>query len=294
MRNSLDPALLRPGRLDLQIPVPLPDVRGRANILRVHSKSVIMDPKVDLSIIARGTPGLSGADLSNLINQAALNATKEGVRAVRMHDLEFAKDKLLMGSARKSAIISPKEKLMTAYHEGGHTLVSMFTKGATPLYKVTVLPRGGALGVTYFLPEMDVISISKQDLLAMLDVAMGGRVAEELIYGPELISTGASNDLSQATRIARQMVNVGFSDLVGLASYTSLQEIKDIVSDDMKKVIDQETKRLLDESYERSRKLLIEHKDDLEKLAKALVEYETLGAEEIKTVLAGGVLNKMI
>ena len=219
--DSLDKALVRPGRFDRMVPVPLPDVKGRNQILKVHMKDVLFGNDVKPEIIARGTPGFSGADLANLVNQAAIKASKESSKSVNMTHLEWAKDKIIMGTERKSAVITPENKKMTAYHEGGHTLVALFTNGAMPFHKVTVIPRGNALGVTVMLPEADKNNYTRQELFASLDVAMGGRVAEELIYGAEQVTTGASNDLQNATRTARSMVlSYGMSDKIGLISWS--------------------------------------------------------------------------
>jgi ATP-dependent metalloprotease FtsH len=242
--ESLDKALVRPGRFDKLVPVPLPDVKGRSNILKVHMKSVAFDPKVDREIIARGTPGFSGADLANLVNQAAIKAAKDDARFVTLADLEWARDKIVMGSERKSAIISEEDKRMTAYHEGGHTLVSLYTKGATPLHKVTVMPRGSALGVTVMLPQDDVNSMSRQNLLASLDVAMGGRVAEEMIFGHMQVSTGARGDLDSATKTARNMVmKYGMGQSAGLVQYSD--EDFSRASAETKSQIEAEVKSLL-------------------------------------------------
>lgn len=243
--DSLDKALVRPGRFDRLVPVPLPDVRGRNQILKVHMKGVQFGPDVNPEIIARGTPGFSGADLANLVNQAAIKASKEARKAVDMSHLEWAKDKIIMGSERKSAIITPENKKMTAYHEGGHTLVALFTQGAMPLHKVTVIPRGNALGVTVMLPEADRNNYSRAELFAALDVAMGGRVAEELIYGADQVTTGASNDLENATRTARRMVlSYGMSDKIGLISWSEEDFAR--ASPATKAAIEQEIKTMLE------------------------------------------------
>jgi ATP-dependent metalloprotease len=219
--ESLDKALLRPGRFDRLVPVPLPDVKGRSQILGVHMRGVTFSPDIRPEIIARGTIGFSGADLANLVNQAAIKASRDNCKAVEMIHMEWAKDKIIMGAERKSAIITPDCKKMTAYHEGGHTLVALFTKGAIPLHKVTIVPRGNALGLTVMLPEADQSSISREELIARIDVSMGGRVAEELIYGVDKVSTGASSDLQAATDIARRMIlSYGMSDTVGLISWS--------------------------------------------------------------------------
>ncbi|KAK6520372.1 hypothetical protein TWF506_000644 [Arthrobotrys conoides] len=281
----LDKALTRPGRFDRTVNVPLPDVRGRIEILKHYVKSIKASTDVDLQIIARGTPGFSGAELENLINQAAVRASKLRESQVRMDDLEWAKDKILMGAERRSAVISQKEKEMTAYHEGGHALVAMFTEGAIPLYKATIMPRGMALGITFQLPEMDQVSMSKKEYLARIDVCMGGKVAEELIYGPDNVTSGASNDIAQATKIAHAMVTqMGMSELLGNvdlhSSYRNL-------SSQTKEAIEAETRRLLEEGRLRATRLLTEHRKELELLAKALIEYESLDRSEMEKVIKG-------
>jgi ATP-dependent metalloprotease len=242
--DSLDKALVRPGLFDRLVPVPLPDVKGRNQILKVHMKGVLFSPDVNPEIIARGTPGFSGADLANLVNQAAIKASKERSKSVKMDHLEWAKDKIIMGSERKSAVITPENKKITAYHEGGHTLVALYTKGATPLHKVTVIPRGNALGVTVMLPEADRNNYTKEELFASLDVAMGGRVAEELIYGPSNVTTGASNDLENATKTARAIVlSYGMSEKIGLISWSDEDYAK--ASPATKAAIEEEIKTIL-------------------------------------------------
>ncbi|KAJ3089981.1 ATP-dependent zinc metalloprotease FTSH 4, mitochondrial [Quaeritorhiza haematococci] len=243
--EALDKALVRPGRFDKHVPVPLPDVRGRAKILEVHSRDINIGKDVDMSIIARGTPGFSGADLANLVNQAAIKASKDGLKYVRLDDLEWAKDKIIMGSERKSAVITEQNRRLTAYHEGGHTLVALYTQGAMPLHKVTVIPRGNALGVTVQLPEQDKTNHTKRELAAMLDVCMGGRVAEELVFGTDEVTTGAGNDLEKATDVAREMVlRFGMSDKVGVVAFRE-QEMEKI-STQTRAVIEAEVKALLE------------------------------------------------
>ncbi|KAI8818046.1 peptidase family M41-domain-containing protein [Fimicolochytrium jonesii] len=284
--EALDKALVRPGRFDRLVPVPLPDVQGRTKILEVHSKPVSVSPNVDMHTIARGTPGFSGADLANLINHAAIKASKEGVRSVRMEDLEWAKDKIIMGSERKSAVITEHNKNLTAYHEGGHTLVALHTPGATPLHKVTVIPRGNALGVTVQLPEADKTNHTRKELYAMLDVCMGGRVAEEMIFGPDEVTTGASSDLQKATAVAREMVlSYGMSEKVGAVGYG--EDGWDRLSPATKGVIEMEVKNLLDGAYARATHLLKTHKEELHRLARALMEHETLDVDEIRIVVKG-------
>ncbi|KAJ1935451.1 i-AAA protease yme1 [Linderina macrospora] len=282
----LDPALTRPGRFDRIVQVPLPDVRGRAAILKIHAKKIQLADDVNLSVVARGTPGFSGAELQNLLNIAAIEATKQRCKAVSNKHLDFAKDRIIMGSERKSAVISPENKLATAYHEGGHTLAAMYTPGAMPLHKVTVMPRGHALGVTVQLPETDRESVNKSEYLAEIDVCMGGRAAEELIYGPEKVTSGCSSDLQRATRVATAMVTqFGMSDKVGLVAYSDEERAK--LSAEGKSTIEAEVRVLNEQSNGRVMKLLMEHREELDRLAKALVEYETLDRNEIERAVKG-------
>ncbi|KAJ1343594.1 hypothetical protein BSLG_001863 [Batrachochytrium salamandrivorans] len=282
--DSLDKALVRPGRFDRLVPVPLPDVKGRTQILKVHMRGVQMARGIDASIIARGTPGFSGADLANIINHAAIKASKDHSKSVSMADLEWAKDKIIMGSERKSAVITEESKKLTAYHEGGHTLAALYTTGAMPLHKVTVIPRGNALGVTVQLPEADKNTHTKRELIAMLDVCMGGRVAEELIFGEDNITTGASSDLQKATSVAREMVlSYGMSDKVGLQSFSN--ESFEQASSQTRALVESEVKLLLESSYARTLQLLEAHKEELHFLAQALVDYETLTQEEVKIAI---------
>ncbi|KAJ3108961.1 hypothetical protein HDU97_009694 [Phlyctochytrium planicorne] len=288
--EALDKALIRPGRFDRHVAVPLPDVQGRAKILQVHMKGVTVTSEVDTNTIARGTPGFSGADLSNLINQAAIRASKEMAPGVRNEDLEWAKDRIIMGAERKSAVITEHSKKLTAYHEGGHALVAMYTAGADKLHKVTVIPRGSALGVTVQLPEADRTTHTKRELNAMIDVCLGGRAAEEIIFGSEEITTGASSDLEKASALAREMVTTyGMSDKIGLVSIRSEELEK--AAPNTKLLIDTEMKMLLENGYSRASNLLKSHKEELHRLAKALIEYETLTFEEVKVVVKGGDLN---
>ncbi|KAJ3275405.1 ATP-dependent zinc metalloprotease FTSH 4, mitochondrial [Terramyces sp. JEL0728] len=283
--DSLDKALVRPGRFDRLVPVPLPDVKGRQQILKVHMREVSFGPDVNIEIIARGTPGFSGADLANLVNQAAIKASKDQAKAVTMKELEWAKDKIIMGAEKKSAVITPKNKEMTAYHEGGHTLVALYTRGAMPLHKVTVIPRGNALGVTVMLPEADSSNYTKEELFASLDVAMGGRVAEELIYGAQNVTTGASNDLENATRTARGMVlTYGMSDNIGLISWSEDDFAR--ASPATKAAIELEIKNMLNNSYARVTQLLKTRERELHQLAKALVEEETLDLEQVRKAIS--------
>ncbi|KAJ2688076.1 hypothetical protein IWW39_002494 [Coemansia spiralis] len=282
----LDPALTRPGRFDRVVQVPLPDVRGRAAILKVHSKKIQLDSDVDLHIVARGTPGFSGADLQNLLNIAAIEATKQRAKRVSNKHLDFAKDRILMGSERKSAVITPEARLATAYHEGGHTLAAMYTPGAMPLHKVTIMPRGHALGVTMQLPEADKVSTNKIEYQAMLDVSMGGRAAEELVYGLDGVTSGCSSDLRKATQVATAMVSqFGMNDSVGLVSYTE-EEIARL-SAEGRGAIEAEIHQLNKAANERVMRLLSSHREELERLALALVEYETLDKNEIERAVKG-------
>ncbi|ORX62136.1 ATP-dependent metallopeptidase Hfl [Hesseltinella vesiculosa] len=282
----LDKALVRPGRFDRHVTVPLPDVRGRMQILKHHMKNISFAGDVDVSVIARGTPGFSGADLANLVNQAAIQASREGSRQVMTQHLEFAKDKIIMGAERKSAVITEENKRMTAYHEGGHALVAYFTEGAMPLMKCTIIPRGSSLGMTVQLPEMDKDSYSKKEYLAQIDVCMGGRVAEELIYGTENVTSGAYSDIIKATEIAKRMVrSYGMSDKVGPVSHDD--EDMQTLSTETKLLIESEIKDLVQDGEARAKLILITHREELDRLAKALVEFETLTREEIIDVMAG-------
>ncbi|KAJ3391053.1 hypothetical protein HDU84_006568 [Entophlyctis sp. JEL0112] len=288
--ESLDKALVRPGRFDRHIPVSLPDVKGRTKILQRHTSSIALAPAVNLGVIARGTPGFSGADLANLVNIAAISASKAARKSVAMEDLENAKDRILMGAERKSAVVTEQAKKLTAYHEGGHTLVAMYTPAAMPLHKVTVIPRGTALGVTVQLPEGDKSNYTKRELFAMIDVAMGGRAAEEMIFGKDEVTTGASSDLEKATSVAREMIlNYGMSEKVGLVSLS--RDDLEKLGNASKSVIEDEVKLILEESYNRAINLLNLHKDELHRLAGALVEFETLDSEEIQNVVTGGEVN---
>jgi ATP-dependent metalloprotease len=283
--QSLDKALTRPGRFDRNVVVPLPDVRGRIAILKHHLRNIRTDTEVDPAIIARGCPGFSGAELENVVNQAAIRASKNKSTKVSIDDLMWAKDKILMGAERRSAVIQQKDKVMTAYHEGGHALVAMLTENSTPLYKATIMPRGHALGLTQMLPELDKVSETKKEMMAQIDVSMGGKVAEELVYGPENVTTGASADIQSATQIARMMVTqAGMSDKLGnvdlATDYARL-------SPETKRAIEAEVRRLVEEGRERAFKLLTDNRVGLDRLAKALVEYETLGKEEMEKVVRG-------
>ena len=293
--DVLDPALLRPGRFDRQIVVPNPDVLGREKILKVHMRKVPLAPDVDARIIARGTPGFSGADLANLVNEAALIAARGGKRVVTMSDFEFAKDKVMMGSERRSMVMTEEEKELTAYHEAGHALVGLFVPGNDPLHKVTIIPRGRALGVTMNLPERDRYGYKKSELTAKLAMMYGGRIAEELIYGPDNVTTGASNDIQQATNMARAMVTEwGMSDQLGRLRYVDNQEEiflghsvtrSQTISSETAKMIDNEIRRIIEEAEATAREVLNEHLEDLHKVAKGLLEYETLSGDEVQMLL---------
>lgn len=295
--DVLDPALLRPGRFDRQVVVPLPDVRGREQIVRVHMRRLPIGDDVRPEIIARGTPGFSGADLMNLVNEAALIAARKNARLVVMADFERAKDKILMGVERRSMVMSDKEKLITAYHESGHALVGLNVPDHDPVYKVSIIPRGRALGVTMFLPETDRYSYSKQRLDSQICSLFGGRVAEELVFGPDQVTTGASNDIERATEIARNMVTKwGLSDRLGPQAYSeeegeiflghSVSRHKQ-VSDETTHVIDEEVRSIVNRNYVRAQAILKENRSKLDLMAEALVRYETIDLEQIQDILAG-------
>jgi cell division protease FtsH len=293
--DVLDPALLRPGRFDRQIVVGLADVKGREKILKVHMKKVPLANNVEPSVIARGTPGFSGADLANLVNEAALLAARKNKRVVSMEDFEEAKDKVLMGSERKSMVMSDQEKKLTAYHEAGHAIVALNEPASDPVHKATIVPRGRALGVVMRLPVGDRLSMARDKLEADLAVAMGGRVAEEIIFGHDKVTTGASSDIKQATNMARKMVTEwGLSDKVGPLDYSGDDDAfsgipgkKSNLSDEKASLIDSEIQRIVNGGYDRAKQILTDRMDDLHKLAKALLEYEILSGDEIKDLLAG-------
>lgn len=283
--QSLDKALTRPGRFDRNVAVTLPDVRGRIAILKHHMKKIKTDASVDAAEIARGSSGFSGADLENVVNQAAVRASKNKQAKVTVKDLVWAKDKIMMGAERRSAVIQQKDKVMTAYHEGGHALVAMLTDGGMPLYKATIMPRGQALGITHFLPEMDKVSETKKELLARIDVSMGGKVAEELIYGAENVTTGASSDIQTATAVAHMMVTqAGMSDKLGNVDLNSDYAQ---LSPQTKETIENEVRKLVEDGRARATKLLTDNREALARLANALVEYETLDRAEIEKVVRG-------
>ena len=295
--DVLDPALLRPGRFDRQVVVPLPDIRGREQILKVHMRKVPLDDDVKPGLIARGTPGFSGADLANLVNEAALFAARANQRVVRMEQFEKAKDKIMMGAERRSMVMSEKEKLNTAYHEAGHAIVGWHVPDHDPVYKVTIIPRGRALGVTMYLPEEDRYSTSKEQLESRLSSLFGGRIAEEMILGAGGVTTGASNDIERATEIARNMVTKwGLSERLGPLTYSeddgevflghSVAQRKQ-VSDDTAHAIDEEVRRIIDINYQRAEKILSDNIDKLHAMAEALMKYETIGMDQIKDIMAG-------
>jgi len=295
--DVLDPALLRPGRFDRQVVVPLPDVRGRDQILKVHMRKVPVSDDVDTNVIARGTPGFSGADLANIVNEAALFAARANQRLVEMIDFEKAKDKIMMGAERRSMVMSEKEKRLTAYHESGHAIVGRLVPDHDPVHKVTIIPRGRALGVTMFLPEEDRYSLSKQRLESQISSLFGGRVAEELIFGGENVTTGAQNDIQRATEIARNMVTKwGLSSRLGPLTYSdeegevflghSVTKHKE-VSDETSHAIDEEIRSFIDRNYERADRILNENMDKLHVMSEALMKYETIDKDQIDDIMAG-------
>jgi cell division protease FtsH len=295
--DVLDPALLRPGRFDRQVVVPNPDIAGREKILKVHMRKLPLAPDIDARVVARGTPGFSGADLANLVNEAALLAARKNRRVVTMADFEAAKDKVIMGSERRSMVMTDEDKKLTAYHEGGHALVSLCSPKHDPLHKVTIIPRGRALGLTMSLPERDRYGMSRIELESRIAMMFGGRIAEELIFGEENVTTGASDDIRQATNLARRMVTEwGMSDKLGPLRYSENEEEvflghsvtqRKNVSDATAKLIDEEVRRLIDEAETRARNILTEKIEDLHRVAKALLEYETLSGDEVKALMRG-------
>src|ERR1700735_4390474 len=295
--DVLDPALLRPGRFDRRVVVSRPDLGGREKILRVHLRKVPLAPDVDPRTIARGTPGFSGADLANLVNEGALLAARRGKRVVTMSELEDAKDKVMMGAERRSLAMSDEEKKLTAYHEGGHALVALAVEGSDPIHKATIIPRGRALGMVMRLPERDQLSLTRQKMLADLCVAFGGRIAEDLVFGHEKVTTGAQSDIEQATRMARAMVTrFGMSDSLGPIAYAENQEEVFLghsvsrtqnISEATAQKIDSEIHRIIDECYAKAKDILPPHLADLNLLARGLLEYETLTGDEIIGLLKG-------
>ena len=290
--EALDKALVRPGRFDRTVAVPNPDVEGRKQILQVHSKNVKLAKDVDFEIVARGTPGFSGADLANLVNIAALKAALDDETEVKNSHLDHAKDRILMGAERKSAVITEENRKLTAYHEGGHALVALRTQGARPVHKATIVPRGHALGMVMQLPDKDELNLTRKQLMAMLDVTMGGRVAEELIFGKDEITTGASSDLQQATRLAREMITkYGFSQTIGLASQEYNQSG---LSSETRQKIEEEVKEMLESAYVRAKTLLRTHEKELHAIAKSLLDRESLTGDELKEIILGAASGKSV
>ena len=294
--DVLDPALLRPGRFDRQVVVPLPDIRGREQILRVHLQKVPVEPNVEVMPIARGTPGFSGADLANLVNEAALFAARMNKRKVSMIELEKAKDKIMMGAERRSMVMDDNEKKLTAYHEAGHAIVGLSVPEHDPVYKVSIIPRGRALGVTMFLPDQDRYSHSKRRLESQLASLFGGRIAEELIFGPESVTTGASNDIMRSTEIARKMVTTwGLSTLGPLTFGEEEEEVflgrsmnkHKEMSDRTAQQIDDEVRAIIDRNYQKAKEILVAHMDNLHLMAESLIKYETIDAGQIKEIMEG-------
>ena len=300
--DVLDPALLRPGRFDRQVTVSNPDIKGREEILKVHVKKVPLAKDVKLDVVARGTPGFSGADLANLVNEAALLAARKNKRKVTLKEFDEAKDKVLMGAERKSMAMDEREKMNTAYHEAGHAICSLFTEGSDPIHKATIIPRGRALGMVQQLPEKDRYSITRQQMMSRLVVAMGGRVAEEMKFGYDAVTSGASGDIQMATNLARSMVTEwGMSDLLGPVLYAensgevflgkSVTQNQNM-SEETARLVDAEIKRLVNTGYEGAKKLLKEKEKEWNLLAEALIEYETLTGDEIKKVINGEKIDK--
>jgi cell division protease FtsH len=297
--DVLDPALLRPGRFDRQVVVPLPDIRGREGILKVHMRKVPLGDDVEPRVIARGTPGFSGADLANLVNEAALFAARETAKTVSMDHFERAKDKILMGAERRSMVMSEKEKKLTAYHEAGHAVVGRLVPEHDPVYKVTIIPRGRALGVTMFLPEQDKYSISRKQLDSQMASLFGGRVAEELVYGVENVTTGASNDIERATSIARNIVTRwGLTEALGPLTYSEAEEEVFLgrsvtqhkhVSDDTARKIDAEIRLIVDAAHKVATDLVIANRDKLELMTDALMKYETIDIKQIDQIMEGNI-----
>jgi len=298
--DVLDPALLRPGRFDRQVQVPNPDIKGREKILGVHARKVPLGPDVDLRIIARGTPGFSGADLANLVNESALMAARVGRRFVTMEDFESAKDKVMMGAERRSMVMTEDEKALTAYHEAGHAVVGLYVPDHDPIHKATIIPRGRALGLVLSLPERDQLSVSKQKYTSKIAMAMGGKVAEELKFGPENVTSGATSDIQQSSKIARAMVTqFGFAEELGHVDYANEQQSYlgnygggTNHSQATQQIIDKKVKEIIDTGYETAKRILTEKRDEWENLAQGLLEYETLTGPEIKKVMRGEPLNR--
>ncbi|TFH85707.1 ATP-dependent zinc metalloprotease FtsH [Billgrantia azerbaijanica] len=295
--DVLDPALLRPGRFDRQVVVPLPDIRGREHILNVHLRKVPLADDVKPSLIARGTPGFSGADLANLVNEAALFAARRNKRLVGMEELELAKDKIMMGAERRSMVMTEKEKLNTAYHESGHAIIGLVMPEHDPVYKVTIIPRGRALGVTMFLPEQDRYSLSRQQIISQICSLFGGRIAEEMTLGPNGVTTGASNDIKRATELAHNMVaKWGLSEEMGPVMYDEDESHQflggpgqggKLKSGETTTKLDKEVRKIIDECYAKAKQILEENRDKLDAMAEALMQYETIDADQLKDIMEG-------
>nr|MDJ0857894.1 ATP-dependent zinc metalloprotease FtsH [Dinoroseobacter sp.] len=298
--DVLDPALLRPGRFDRQVVVPNPDVIGREQILKVHMRKVPLGPDVEPRVVARGTPGFSGADLANLVNESALMAARVGRRFVTMEDFENAKDKVMMGAERRSMVMTEDEKMLTAYHEAGHAIVGLNVPQHDPIHKATIIPRGRALGLVMSLPERDQLSVTKTKYTSKIAMAMGGKVAEELKFGEENVTSGATSDIQQVSKIARAMVTqFGFAEELGHVDYANEQQSYlgnygggTNHSQETQKIIDQKVKEIIDEGYETAKRILTEKNEEWERLAQGLLEYETLTGSEIQKVIAGEPLNR--
>ena len=302
--DVLDPALLRPGRFDRQVVVSNPDIIGREAILKVHLKKITTGPDVNPKVIARGTPGFSGADLANIVNESALLAARRNKRIVTMSDLEEAKDKVMMGAERKSMVMTEEEKTLTAYHEGGHAVVALYESTSDPIHKATIIPRGRALGMVMRLPERDQLSITREKMFGNISVAMGGRIAEEMIFGYDNVTSGASSDIEMVTKMAKNMVTrYGMSDQLGPIAYQENEEEVFLgrsvsrtqnVSEETAKKIDFEVKKIVEAGYARAKKILAEKVDELHKVSKALLTYETLSGEEIKKIVFENVYPKRL
>ncbi|MBV0899931.1 MAG: ATP-dependent zinc metalloprotease FtsH [Wolbachia endosymbiont of Fragariocoptes setiger] len=285
--DILDPALLRPGRFDRQVTISLPDINGRERILNTHMKKISIAPDVDVKIVARGTPGFSGADLANLVNESALIAARRNKKIVTMDDFEYARDKVMMGVERRSLIMTEEEKKLTAYHESGHAIITVNMPASDPIHKATIIPRGRALGLVMRLPEKDRVSHTREKMIADITVAMGGRVAEELVFGYDKVTSGASSDIKQASDLSRAMViKWGMSDKIG-PIYHSRENGSDVVSEDTLRLIDEEVKQIVSSCYEKAREILTKHLQELNLVAENLLEFETLTGSEIQDILSG-------
>jgi cell division protease FtsH len=295
--DVLDKALLRPGRFDKHVTIDVPDIASREQILAIHSRKIPLGPDVDLMILAKSTPGFTGADLANLMNEGALNAASKNHKVITMSDLEYAKDRIIMGAERRSLLMTDQERVLTAYHEAGHVIVSIYSTGSDPIHKATIMPRGRALGLVMRLPENDRLSFPREKMIADLMIAMGGRCAEEIIFGDSKVTSGASSDIKQATRLATSMVmEWGMSDEIGMIYYGDPEDTnygangyaqRYDISEERSQKISSEIKKLLDDSYNKAKEILNTHIDELHKIAKFLKKYETLSGEEIKRILAG-------